>query len=400
MRIGLVTPAWPGGSHANGITTSVFYLSQGLQAQGHEVTIISLNDEGLKNDRDRSVFILPKARKMTVLERAKKHLNLDEPFHEIIGEQIAAAVSEAARSKSIDVLIMEETHGWAKTVQELLPIPVIVVLHGPWFIQSGLQREKTSIDDRRREHRESLAIKGCAGVVGPSRSVLEMTLSEVPGINSEQAVIHNPILQKLPVCYDKLDEKQRKSILFVGRHDHRKGADTLFSGFARLVEQGADVFLTFIGPDPGLKQADGSIVFIPEALAALGHEVSSRITYLGACSGQEIDLHRQKHLLTVVTSRYETFGYTVLEALAAGSATISTAAGGPEEIIRDGETGLLIPPDDPAELANACMKLLNNPDLAASLGKAARVDVSKRFNPDVVAAALVDFSKKVVAGST
>ena len=396
MKIGFVIPAWPGDRHANGITTTVCYLAEGTETLGHEVTIIPLNDGVSDDDR---VVALPPARDMTVFERITSRLKLADPVHEVMGERIAAAAQTAIHSRGIDVLVMEETQGWAKTVQDRLPIPVIVTLHGPWFIQTRVQKEKVLASDKRRERREAQAFRECAGIASPSRNVLDITRATVKDLASAQAVIYNPILPKAPVCYEQLDEKQRKSILFVGRHDLRKGADTLLQGFAELVGQGADVYLTFIGPDPGVTQANGSQVFINEALSRLGQEVERRVTYLGHCSKAEIDVQRQQHLLTLITSRYETFGYTVLEALSAGSATISTDAGGPAEIIRDGETGLLVPPGDPTALANACMRILNDPDLAASFGQAARHDVNARFAPEKIAAQLVKFSEQVIAQS-
>lgn len=395
MKIGFVTLAWPGGKHANGITTTVVNLVNGVEALGHQVTIFPLIDEKSKDPR---VVSLPPARGYSVWEYVKNRLGIDDPFHEVLAERIAAGVSQAKNTRGLDVLVMEETQGWAKTVQALTGVPVVVTLHGPWFIQTSLQKEKVPTSDRQREHREALAFRSCAGIASPSQDVLDMTRAAVSDIAPRQAVIHNPILPKLPVCYEELDETQNKSILFVGRHDHRKGADTLLAAFQELVEQGADVFLTFVGPDPGVVQPDGSKIAIDEAVAALGQDVAERITYLGHQSKAEIDALRQQHFLTLVTSRYETFGYTVLEALAAGSATISTDAGGPAEIIRDGETGVLVSPNDPSQLAQACMRLLNDKALAKECGRNARLDIQDRFAPEKIASQLVDFSQKVIDG--
>jgi glycosyltransferase involved in cell wall biosynthesis len=71
----------------------------------------------------------------------------------------------------------------------------------------------------------------------------------------------------------------------------------------------------------------------------------------------------------------EPFGLVVDEAMAAGKPVIATAHGGPTEMVVEGETGFLIPPNDPSALASAIKKLLAHPEEAARLGKAAQ----KRF---------------------
>ena len=394
MKIGLATPAWPGGKHANGITTTVVYLVEGLEELGHEVTIIPLSPD---SDDDPRCVPLPDNRRPTVKERITAALRLDEPMHQRFAERIGRAARTAIDTRRIEVLVMEETEGWAGVVQGMIPIPVIVTLHGPWFIQTSLQSEPVSQSARRREKREARAFQTCAGLTAPSRHVLDLTRANVRNLTPIQSVIHNPIRTKDPVEFDRLDDKQRKSILFVGRHDHRKGADILLKGFADLIGQGDDAHLTFIGPDDGMVQHDGSSRSFPDVVASLEPDVRERITYMGSQSKDVIDVQRQQHMITVVTSRYETFGYVVLEALAAGSATISTAAGGPTEIIRDAETGLLIPADDPAALTAAMHRLLHDAPLAVALGRAGRADVKARFAPRQIAGQLADFAKDVIA---
>lgn len=395
MQIGLVTPSWPGDRNPNGISTAVAFMVEGLEALGHEVAIIPLYPRDLEGDP--RCVALPSPRPMRLTERVARKFRRDDSWQTIFAEQIAAAAQTAIRSHGIEVLVMEETHGWAGVVQRLLPIPVIVTLHGPWFIQTALQSDPVTAEDRRREKREAAAFRQCAGVASPSHDVMDRAQAQVPGIATLRAIIPNPISIKTPVDYDALDDRQRKSILFVGRHDHRKGADVLLKSFEMLIREGQDAYLTFIGPDYGLMQPDGSSVMFPQALSRLDIATQARITYLGPQTKEQIDTHRQQHFLSVIASRYETFSYVLLEALASGSAAISTAAGGPTEIIRDGETGLLVPVENSVAMAAACRRLLDDPALAASLGRAARLDVAERFAPEMIAAELVAFCQKLTS---
>jgi starch synthase len=79
--------------------------------------------------------------------------------------------------------------------------------------------------------------------------------------------------------------------------------------------------------------------------------------------------------VVVCPSRREGFGVACAEAMAYGRAVVASDVGGLRDLVRDGETGLLVPPQDPAELRAALDRLLDDPELRARLGAAAREHV-------------------------
>jgi glycosyltransferase involved in cell wall biosynthesis len=81
----------------------------------------------------------------------------------------------------------------------------------------------------------------------------------------------------------------------------------------------------------------------------------------------------------VLPSRTEGLPITILEAMAAGRPVVATTAGGIPEVVRDGETGLLVPPGHPGRLAEAVLRLLEAPALAKTLGQAGRQRVTSAF---------------------
>ena len=81
--------------------------------------------------------------------------------------------------------------------------------------------------------------------------------------------------------------------------------------------------------------------------------------------------------VVVATSISEGFPYAVLEAMASGRAMIATDVGGVSEAIDD--TGILVPPQDEISLADACIKLLADPELRAALANAGHERVRSRF---------------------
>ncbi len=90
--------------------------------------------------------------------------------------------------------------------------------------------------------------------------------------------------------------------------------------------------------------------------------------------GYRTDAHRFVHAsdALVLPSTAEVFGLTLVEAMFLGKPVIASAVGGIPEIVDDGLTGLLVPPRDPARLADAILQLANRAELRATLGLQAR----------------------------
>ncbi len=84
--------------------------------------------------------------------------------------------------------------------------------------------------------------------------------------------------------------------------------------------------------------------------------------------------------LLLIPSDAEPFGRAALEAMALGKPVVGTRAGGLPEVVRDGETGLLVVPRFPESLAEACARVLQNRHLANSLGEAGRARVESAFH--------------------
>ena len=89
----------------------------------------------------------------------------------------------------------------------------------------------------------------------------------------------------------------------------------------------------------------------------------------------------------VLPAPAEPFGLVLLEAMAAGRPVVAVGVGGPAEIVVDGRTGLLVPPDDPAAVAAAVGRLLANGPLRRSMGDAGRARWADRFTVDRMAEA-------------
>jgi phosphatidylinositol alpha-1,6-mannosyltransferase len=94
----------------------------------------------------------------------------------------------------------------------------------------------------------------------------------------------------------------------------------------------------------------------------------------------------------------EGFGVVFLEAAACGLPVVAGDSGGSPEAIADGETGLLVDGQEVQAIVTALDRLLSDPELAATMGKAGRAFVEREFHPDRIIARLQEDMDGIVAG--
>jgi glycosyltransferase involved in cell wall biosynthesis len=393
LRIGLVTPAWPGSAAANGIASATAHLAHGLTAIGHEVTILTSEIDG-PHDHPRLVELRPLP--FSLSERLVSRVFPDRGVQSAAIRKLVKGARQAIADHGIEVLLMEESFGWAGPVRAAIPIPVVATLHGPQWLHRITPTAPRRGPDARREGWERSALQQVDAIISPSRDVLDRTRAEWGLPDIPTAVIGNPVQPPPPANPAALSTAPR--LLFVGRFDRIKGADVLMEAFARIAAARDDVRLTFVGPDVGVQRTDGGRLRLADMLATLPASVRDRIDVTGRLPRGEIAELRQRHPVTVIASRYETFGVALIEAMVAGSAVVCTRVGGCGEILRDEETGLLVPSEDAAAMAEACLRLLADPGLALRLGQAARADVEARFSPEVIAREVATFLARVCRG--
>lgn len=157
------------------------------------------------------------------------------------------------------------------------------------------------------------------------------------------------------------------------RRDRAKGYPTLVEA-ARLVRDRSPAVFVACGDGTGRAEVETEIdrrgVRQTFRLLGLRRDVPSLL--------RSIDLYVQ-------ASRSEGMPNAILEAMAAGRPVVATAVGGIPEVVEDGVTGVLVPPDRPVEMAEAILSILGSPDRASAMGRAAR----KRVERDFSAAAMI-----------
>ena len=160
----------------------------------------------------------------------------------------------------------------------------------------------------------------------------------------------------------------------VGRVDPSKGIDVLVDAMELLTTKHPDARLAVVG-GPLVAQPGYAESLEADAKQRLG----DRVTFTGPRSDGPA-IYRALDVL-VNASSAEPLGLTILEAQATAVPVIVSRGGGAPEVVEDGETGFVVSPRDPGELAAALDKLLASPELREQMGAAGRAFALRRFDP-------------------
>jgi glycosyltransferase involved in cell wall biosynthesis len=169
-------------------------------------------------------------------------------------------------------------------------------------------------------------------------------------------------------------------VLAVARLVPKKGVDLLVRACAVAAANGDAFSVNVLGEGPLLPE-------LRALAAALG--VEDRVVFRGACSPDEVGEAYAHCSAVAVPCRIATDGdrdglpVVLIEAMGRGLPVVSTSIIGIPELVRDGENGLLVPPDDPDALAEALSRLRRDRALADRLGRQAARTIEREHRPDL-----------------
>jgi len=250
--------------------------------------------------------------------------------------------------------------------------PKIFHLHGFHF------------DFYRRNFLIRYMFKNVADVYVPIARTLEKDLVEL-GIpeNKIRRLPNGVDVKKFHPSKEKIDDL----LLFVGRIATVKGLHVLLKSLRYLRRP---VHLVIIGPpDYGF-----------EAISKLINKENERglheVTYLGILEMEDVIKWYQRASIFIHPSLFEIFPVTDLEALSCGTPVVATNVGGIPEIVRDRQHGILVPPNNPAKLAEAIQYLLENEDVRIKIGREGRRWVVEHFSLKAVTERLCRIYKEII----
>lgn len=172
-------------------------------------------------------------------------------------------------------------------------------------------------------------------------------------------------------------------LLFVGRLNRDKGVGELLQAFLELASSHVQLHLMLVGPDEGGYDAE---------LAQLPPGIRGRIHRIGFTQHPE---HCMASADAICLPSYrEGFGSVLIEAGACGVPAIASRIYGISDAVADGVTGILVPPGNAGELADAITTLMEDPPLRQSMGAAARQRVVDEFAQERLTTAFLEFYRR------
>jgi glycosyltransferase involved in cell wall biosynthesis len=185
------------------------------------------------------------------------------------------------------------------------------------------------------------------------------------------------------------NQKENNMLLFIGRITASKGLHILMKSLQYIKEP---IRLVIIGlPHWDLNYFQSVLGLIEKENRKGKHE----IIYLGAKNQAELVEWYQKSSILILPSFYEGFPLTVLEAQVCETPVIATPVGGIPEIIKNNQTGILIPRNNPICLAEAVQYLLENEDVRYKMGQIGREHVIKEYSLHSTVKKLITIYKQI-----
>jgi glycosyltransferase involved in cell wall biosynthesis len=371
MRICFLCEGYPPVGHG-GIGTFTQSLARALVRTGHEVRVLGRyfttmphsvynDDQGVRV----SWYRMPSA---NVLERARTRYKLFR------------TVAHWSRSGEIDLVEVPDCAGWVAGWPRL-PVPVVVRFHGSltyiaaewgkplnrtayWLERAGLRRADFSC-----------SVSQYAAV----------RTQQLFGLRDRQAmVLYNGI--EMPV-EPAPPPRSKQQIVYTGGIRVNKGIVSLLDAWPRVIEANPDAELHIFGYAPR-SVASAMPVLVTSRLHAA---VRERVFLHGHVDRQQLFRAFQVARAAVFPSYAEAFGLSTLEAMACGCPTVYTRRSSGPELIEHEQTGLLVEPDRPDEIARSINRLLADDALATRLGAAGRKRVAEKFSLEVLVRQNEDF---------
>lgn len=394
LSVVLVSPSWPPERAHNGITSYVGALRGGLADAGVDVRVLAA--ERLDAGDSEGVSCAADERNTTTHYLGNKLRRLADPLgadRRHAAWQTARALRRMNRRQRVDLYEIEESYGYGRQLPRG-SMKQVMRLHGPWFLCAPA----LGVDPEAPEHRariiaEGVAIAGADAVTAPSAFVLD-AVRERYGLALETARVI-PNATALPELLWTREHAAPEHVLFVGRFDRLKGADTVLHAFDRLQAKRPEARLTFVGPDRGMPDGTDFDTFARRELTA---QAFARVDYLGPQPPSRIAELRRRAEITVVASRFESFGMTVIEAMSQGAPLLATRAGAIPELLDWTGGQLLVEPGSADALADALCRLMDDPNGTSALAARGRTICEERYGIDAVAAATRRFYEGVAGG--
>ncbi|HAP39770.1 MAG TPA: hypothetical protein DCQ94_08420 [Nitrospira sp.] len=177
--------------------------------------------------------------------------------------------------------------------------------------------------------------------------------------------------------------------LTAGHLIHRKGIDVVIASLQEAKRRGVRLYLVVAGDGPERETLERQ---------SRDQGVSGQVTFLGNQSQRQVLALMKSCLGFVLASRAEGMPLVIAEAMACGKTVVASQVDGVPEIVQDGVTGVLVPPDDPIALASGLIKVHSDEVFRCSLAERGKEWAYREYNWEVIANRYLDLINQCSEG--
>ena len=395
MHIAFLLSAFHSASAGGGAESYVSTMADALVERGHRVSIIALGEPSVSNGRMRLVRIAGPKLHWYLYRGLPFAKSFAMPVREIEWSRCMwSAVAKLNREDPVDVVETGENMALQQVASGRKP-PVVIRGHGNPLSIKRVSGSRVGWGDSLGRKLELAGMRRANAITAVSRFQAREMAHDLALPEEGIHVIPNPISPALlqQALEQPRVEPDQPVILYTGRIELNKGSLELLRSVNRVAACFPEVEYVIAGARHN--SIDDQV--LNSALGVNG--TRQHLRFAGHIPWQQLVDWYRRATVFVMPSYYETFGISVIEAMAFGLPVVATSAGGLPEVVEDGVTGVLVPPRDSEAIADALIRLLRDPDLRERMGRAGQERVRAEYSIDRIVSETLAVYDSVIGNS-
>ena len=386
MNICLVSREYPSETGWGGIGTYTYHLAHGLVNFGHQVHVIAQSLDVDKDYIDDNIFVHRVAHRTFFYNKSfLKEFTLRLEY----SHRVYQKLKEIIKKYHIDIVEVPNFSAEGFVYSLFKKTPLVTRLHTHFSEVIEFSQWPKTFDRSLSCWLEDSTILRSDLVTYSTQKHKETIFNEI-GLDSTNAQII-PLGIALPnLKKDNSKNEHPLTVLFVGRLEKRKGVHILFRAIPYVLEETPGTKFLIIGRDTYTNEdfisfnGEEKYSFKSKLINSIPDKYLKNICFLDYVENKALSQYYSSCDIFVAPSLYESFGFIFIEAMSYAKPVIGCGVGGVPEVIEDGVSGILIPPEDHLSLAESILKLLNNKSLRIELGRKAQERVENNFTDAIM----------------
>jgi hypothetical protein len=399
LNICLISREYPTETDWGGIGNYTYNLAHGLSNLGCQVHVIAQSLDIDKDYLDGNIHVHRIAHKTIFPFKGKlREFLLRLEYSQAVYKKLKKIIKE------FNIQIVEtpnfSAEGFIYSLFKKTPLVIRLHTHFSEIIEFS-QWVKTP-DRRLSSLLEEIAILQSNLITCSTKLHAEIVFKEINLRGKNVEII--PLGVPLPEIKENCNQRDINSpiVLFIGRLEKRKGVHILIKAIPYVLKKIPQATFNIIGRDTFLTKEAISFTgnkdesFQAQLINDIPEQYRKNVNFLGYVERDDLARYYEECDIFVAPSLYESFGLIYIEAMSYAKPVIGCGVGGVSEVIEDGISGILVPPEDYVSLAESILNLINNNALRRNMGEKARERIKNNFSDTIMAERTLAAYKKVL----